>query len=373
MSSCGHSTEPTPEEPPTEPIIDEMQPDPPVDPVDTSDADESRKFVCVNVNNLRIRNAPAGEILYETIGNEKREKYAQRIAYEYFEEAEADGYRWLRIGEDKWIATKPEWITESYYGENFSLDDPNARIEFVEGDGWAPYLWEEIPELLRSLGQDETQVALSMFLKKTMPGILYDYFRLIDFDVDNLTDEMRNSIFHQLFFHGFDMLINLEDYPELNHVREGYSDVLRNNCFPSSNPDYTWDFCYGNAGILPVILEEHMNYLSNKYYGKMIDFRTCTDMLLYDPIDHAFAVLYPYGYGYGAGSTFLYIESYSIKGDIITATVVPMITLYGDKVEDNESLGIFSPNAEVTVKITESGDYQLLKVHALDEAPVANE
>ncbi len=395
LSSCGQGTEPIPQDPvgDPDPGIGELVPPEPIEtPSPMDDADENRKLVCVNVNSLRIRNAPAGDILYEeTYDNKQKERHAQRIAYEYFEEAEADGYRWLRIGDGEWIATKPEWITESYYGENFSMDDPNARIEFVEGDGWAPFLRDEILGLLDSLGQDETQIALSFFLKKTMPGLLYDYYRPIEFDIENLTNEMIGGIFHQLFFHGPDMLINLDDYPELNHVREQYADVIMNNNFPDSSPDdiferrsypdetiTVWDYCYGTVGILPIVLEEHMNYLSYKYYGKMIDFRTCTDMLLYDPVEHAFAVLELIADGYGAGNLFPYIESYSVDGDIITATVVPLITPMGEMLIVEDSSGIFQEasleealawakqKAEVTVKITESGGYQLLKVDVID-------
>ena len=68
LSSCGQGADPAPQGPGDDPDpgIEEPVPSEPIEtPSPMDDADMNRKIVCINVNNLRIRNAPVGDILYE--------------------------------------------------------------------------------------------------------------------------------------------------------------------------------------------------------------------------------------------------------------------------------------------------------------------
>ena len=72
----------------------------------TAAADKKLGTVTVNVDGLRIRSSAS------TSGTEVG-KVSSGTSYPYYEETSADGYTWLRIGTDQWIASKEGWTTIS--------------------------------------------------------------------------------------------------------------------------------------------------------------------------------------------------------------------------------------------------------------------
>lgn len=75
---------------------------PPLPPVtDNVEKDEYKNQLEVKVSDLRVRTQPTlnGDIL----------GFAKEGFYNYFEEANNDGYKWYKIAENNWIAYNEEW------------------------------------------------------------------------------------------------------------------------------------------------------------------------------------------------------------------------------------------------------------------------
>ena len=75
---------------------------PPLPPItDTVERDENKNQIEVKVEQLRVRTSPSlnGDIL----------GYAKEGFYNYYEEANNDGYKWYKIAENNWIASTDEW------------------------------------------------------------------------------------------------------------------------------------------------------------------------------------------------------------------------------------------------------------------------
>lgn len=185
----------------TEEIIeqDEAQPEEtPVDPIapfkdkNGSYIEDGQSLACLLINDLRIRDNPGGNLIKEKWMGKERNVHATMKCYAYTDSVEKDGYKWLKIGDDRWIGTKPEWIKESFLNENKNLINPDKRIKIVEEDGWAPcFINDEIDGLGKWLNMDETQKELSVFLKSVMPGVGHGGVELINFDSRNPSEEAK--------------------------------------------------------------------------------------------------------------------------------------------------------------------------------------
>lgn len=79
--------------------------------VNPVERDENKDQLICSISNLRVRTAP--NLKGEVLGFLKQDSY-----YNYFEESEADGYKWLKIADDQWVAKVDEvtlYPAEKYY------------------------------------------------------------------------------------------------------------------------------------------------------------------------------------------------------------------------------------------------------------------
>lgn len=74
---------------------------PKVEIVNPVPRDENKDQLTCSISNLRVRTAPS--LKGEVLGFLKQDSY-----YDYFEELDADGYKWLRIAEKQWVAKVDE-------------------------------------------------------------------------------------------------------------------------------------------------------------------------------------------------------------------------------------------------------------------------
>lgn len=84
---------------------------PKVEIVNPVSRDENKDQLACSISNLRVRTAPS--LKGEVLGFLKQDSF-----YDYFEESESDGYKWLRIAENQWVAKVDEvtlYPAEKYY------------------------------------------------------------------------------------------------------------------------------------------------------------------------------------------------------------------------------------------------------------------
>ena len=355
--------------------------------------EDGQSLACLLINDLRIRDNPEGNLIKEKWMGKERNAHATMKCYAYSDSVEKGGYKWLKIDDNRWIGTKPEWIKESFLNENKKLIDPDKRIKLVEGNGWAPcFINDEIDGLGKWLNMDETQKELSVFLKNVMPGVGHGRVKLVDFDSRNPSEEAKHAVFFQLIECGPLMLVNSGDYPNvLKHTEDLYynSIVVYQEIDENSKEIVAWvsdgkgytdaELARMSAKSDPMILEEHLNYITEKYYGNVIDFRTTPLSSIYDFENKAYAV--PMGGGYGMEDSFPYVYDYEFEGNIITAHVIPLHYMSnlgsGDyelidtikedykpikKSEEDNYINNVAPRCEVKIRITDSGNYQLITV-----------
>ena len=354
------------------------------EPVLAETPEQQVPIVCINTDYLRIRNAPNGDILTQTVDGKEYTIYAKRRGYVYTDTVEKDGYKWYCIGENQWIGTKPDWVVESYLGENFDLDT-DSRIPFEITGGYVPNLVSRhVDEISSYLELDDVQKDLLVFLNYTIPGLEFTGVRMSNLDMDNLSDEDISTILEHLFMRGPVMPLDAKHYPEL--LTKTAQLYLDNSTIERESDPWVIDDneYYTLEGVLwaPMYLEEHLNYISRTYYGEVIDFRTCDYVDFYDPENKIIVPIMPFITGVGGVDTLPYVYEYRIDDNMIIAKIAVAYVCDSDNgyspgviFRGSEGIEATKENiiqyaeqkAEVAIRISEDGQYQLRTVKIIND------
>ena len=337
--------------------------------VEIDEPEEVTPIVCVNVDYLRTRNAPSGDIIKETVNGQEHTIYAKRKGYVYSETVEKDGYKWYCIGENQWIGTEPDWIVESFLGEETGFEI-NSRVTFENTGGWAPHwIYDQADVIAEGLRLDSVQKDLMVYLKYAVPGFEQSGARLFDMDMANLTDEARSQMLSHLLFQGPVMILYANDYPDLLHeTAEKF--YMNASIEYDSDQDSMMLEGYGSLENVnmaaPMFLEEHLDNLTEQLYGRIIDFRTCDAVDFYDPDNKVIVPHLPFITGFGAEDTIPYVYEYSIESNMITAKVAA-VEIYLDRYDwPNDIVGTAQQRAEIVIAIAENGNYQVQSVRVIE-------
>lgn len=275
-----------------------QQEDVPADPVDpvvdidgTYLSDEDC-LVCFIEGGIRERKSPNGEIITTSFGKETKTKHIERGCYLILDQEDANGYTWYKIGEDRWVGTKPEWIELHTVNDNLNSFDPEFE-EYLSSkqhitDG--AHIFEDYDTVGKWLNMNDEEVEILKFLKYVLPigSAMFNYDQPFDWDSRNPSNEVKRWMYTHIFYaSAFNAWMYDKRFDE--RVYDIYlDDVLADGGLES------YLYVTGFAS------EEVINTYTNKYYGNPIDFRPASVgnyHVLYDAITRTYIHSDPTGVG----------------------------------------------------------------------------
>lgn len=256
---------------------------------------DDESIPCLIINDLRMRDAPNGNIITIMDGV----VHAPAKCYRVVETAKDEKYTWMRADFDNsiWFGTIPEWLQYITPNKEINKYSLNERAEYVEtgyynADTGKPLDMSQFSnsrydDIKTLYPMDNKTFELCKFLKRAIPGMCWTVDSVVDFDARNPSEEARVRITWQIHYYG-PVIKSKGIHPVFENGFERY-----------------------------VTLKEHSDYYTEKMYGSVINLQTAQ---YYDPDKQVYALL-SFLNGHGSYVPFPIVLSQEQDGEYITAQV----------------------------------------------------
>jgi len=270
---------------------------------------DDESIPCLIINDLRMRDAPNGNIVTVMDGL----THAPAKCYRVIETVKDEKYTWMKADFDNsvWFGTMPDWlqyITPNTETNKYSI---NERAEYVETGYYnadigkplnmSQFTNSSYDDVKTLYPLDKEAFELCQFLKKAIPGMCWAVDSVVDFDARNPSEEARERISWQIHYYG----------PVIKE--KGLHPM-----FDNESKQY-------------ITLKEHSDYYTEKMYGNVINLQT---VQYYDPDTQVYA-LFSYLNGHGSYVPFPIVLSQEQEGEFITAKVALIEYEEGDRYNGN--------------------------------------